>query len=34
MWRNWNPCIIGGNSVPAIENSMEVTQKIKNGITI
>ena len=37
MWRDWNPCaLLTGvqNGATAVKNSMEVPQKVENGITI
>ena len=37
MWRNWNLCaLVMGvqNGATAVKNSMEVPQKVENGITI
>ena len=37
MWRNWNPCILlvgMQNGTTAMENSMELSQKIKHKTTI
>ena len=37
MWRNWNTCaLLMGvqNGATAVENSMEVPQKVENGVTI
>lgn len=37
MQRNWNPCVLlvgMQNGVAAMENSMAVTQKVKNRIIV
>ena len=37
MWRNWNPCallMVVQNGATAVKNSMEIPQKVENGITI
>ena len=36
MWRNWNPCVLGGheNGAGIMGITMESPQKIKNTTTI